>query len=78
MHEAYVRVCKQQQVSGHADLSEFKSMCMLSEAKGIVALKKAKDPRSAKVCMPTCSFIERAVLLCCTITIVLLEVRIFC
>ena len=56
MHEGYVKVCKQQQVSGHADLSEFMSMCMLSEAKGIVALKKAKDPRSTKVKIPSTVF----------------------
>ncbi|GFR72987.1 cell division control protein 6-like protein [Elysia marginata] len=48
LHEAYARVCRKQQVAP-VDQAEFLSMLSLLDARGIVALKKAKDTRSIKI-----------------------------
>jgi len=48
LHEFYARVCRCQNLAS-VDQSEFHSVLMLLESRGIVSLKKAKDTRLIKV-----------------------------
>uniref|UniRef100_A0A8D2LDY7 Cell division control protein n=1 Tax=Varanus komodoensis TaxID=61221 RepID=A0A8D2LDY7_VARKO len=48
LHEAYSRVCRKQQMVA-VDQSECLSLSTLLDSRGIVALKKAKEPRLTKV-----------------------------
>ncbi|KAL8567665.1 hypothetical protein ACOMHN_054476 [Nucella lapillus] len=50
LHEAYCKVCRRQQMSP-VDQSEFHSLCVLLEARGVIGLKKAKETRLIKVAL---------------------------
>lgn len=52
LHEAYSRVCRQQQMAAVAH-SECLSLATLLESRGILALKKAKEARLTKVPLQT-------------------------
>ena len=49
LHEIYSRICKSRQIS-QISYNEFASVCSLLESRGLLAIKKAKDQRSSKVC----------------------------
>ncbi|XP_071100724.1 cell division control protein 6 homolog [Haliotis cracherodii] len=48
LHETYCRVCTKRHVA-KVDQSEFFSLCLLLESRGILGVKKAKESRLAKV-----------------------------
>ena len=48
LHETYSKVCRRQQIAS-VDQSEFHSICLLLESRGVVSMKKAKDTRLIKV-----------------------------
>nr|KAG5713468.1 hypothetical protein BaRGS_025016 [Batillaria attramentaria] len=48
VYESYCKVCRRQQMAP-VDQSEFHSLCVLLEARGIIGMKKAKDTRSIKL-----------------------------
>ena len=48
LHEAYVRVCRHQQLKFECE-SEFVGVCGMLESRGIIGLKKAKESRMIKV-----------------------------
>ena len=48
LHETYCKVCKHQQMTP-VDQSEFQSLCVLLEARGVLGIKKGKETRLTKV-----------------------------
>ncbi|XP_076460224.1 uncharacterized protein LOC143293219 [Babylonia areolata] len=48
LHEMYCKVCRRQQMTP-VDQSEFHSVCVLLEARGVVGIKKAKETRLMKL-----------------------------
>ncbi|XP_025081051.1 cell division control protein 6 homolog [Pomacea canaliculata] len=48
LYETYCKVCRRQQVA-QVDQSEFHSVCVLLESRGIIGIKKAKETRLCKI-----------------------------
>ena len=48
LHETYCKVCRRQQMTP-VDQSEFQSLCVLLEARGVLGIKKGKETRLMKV-----------------------------
>lgn len=54
LHDSYTKICQKRQMAG-IDYSEYQGVATLLETRGIIAIKKPKDGRMAKVGISYCS-----------------------